>query len=250
LRQANVDFIFVDWSNELGVNPTAGIGRGDQLFIENTTTLLFEQYSRLNSAPKISIMLGDGQIYHRQTFDLLQAKADQVYTTYVENPRYSRLMETYLGKPLLIVFVGGDIEPRLPAWSDSRFTVRYMSAFIDSRSAAFSRGLRSIVGFWSWEDFGAPTYTVFGRHPEAMTIVAAFRGAGSPGRAGGKVFRDGWAQARRTGPKYALSGTFNEWWVAEQGDPQRSKDVEPSKEWNFSYLDILAEQASLFKSGM
>jgi hypothetical protein len=250
LRQANVDFILVDWSNELGVNPAAGIGRGDHLFLENTTTLLFEEYIKLGDTPRISIMLGDGEIYHRQTFDLLQAKANQVYTSYVRNPKYSRLIETYLGKPLLVVFVGGDIEPHLPTWSDPRFTVRYMSAFVDSRSPAFSRGLLSIVGFWSWEDFGVPTYTVFGKHPEAMTVVAAFRGAGSPGRAGGQVFRNGWAQARRIGPKYVLAGTFNEWWVAEQGNPQKSKDIEPSKEWKFTYLDILAQQSALFKRGM
>jgi hypothetical protein len=124
-----------------------------------------------------------------------------------------------------------------------------MSSCVSSRASAFHDGSVSSAGYWSWEDFGKPTFAVHAGHPEAMTVVAAYRGAGSPGRANGKTYLDGWAEARTRGPGIVPAGTFNEWWRAEQDSPDRSKDVEPSIEHRCLYLDILREQAALFKQG-
>ncbi len=249
LAGAGVDFIFIDWSNDLDTDPRTNTGNASQIFIERATTTLCDTYLQSARHPRVSVMLGDADIFHEAAPGRLQRKADQLFQQITGVPAYQPLVQRYLGKPLLIVFIGERVEPRLPGWTDPRFTVRYMSSFISSRAPAFHDGPVSSAGYWSWEDFGKPTFTVHDGHPEAMTVVAAYRGTGSPGRANGKTYLDGWAEARKRGPHIVLAGTFNEWWRAEQDSPNHSKDVEPSVEHGSLYLDILREQAALFKQG-
>lgn len=250
---ANIDFINIDWSNDLGVDPRLNSGPPGQLFLERSTVTLFEVYAGLGRKPQICIMLGDSHAFvGDHSFAALQRKADQVHDQFVANPRYAPLLQTYLGKPLLIVFIGGaGLQPTPPSWSDMRFTVRYMAAFITSPwHAAFHQGLVSTDGYWSWEDVGPPSFTIHDGHPETMTVVAAYRTKNSPGRDGGRVFLNGWAEARQVGPRFVLAGTFNEWRVSEQPSPNLSKDIEPSKEFGFLYLDIVKQQAALLKRGL
>lgn len=253
IYDANIDFINIDWSNEAGVDPTRNEGPIIKQELEEATLKLFDVYSTLEKRPKISIMAGDHQAFILGgSFDALQAKADQIYTQFVVNPRYRPLVETYLGKPLLIVFLGVRISPIPPVWNDDRFTVRFMSAYIREHGPAFYNGPVSTSHYWSWEERGDPTFTIYGGHPEAMTVVASWRGSSkmvSPGRDSGRTFLANWSDARKIGPRYVLAGTFNEWWVAEQKSPDISKDIEPSKEFGFLYLDIVKQQAELFKMG-
>ena len=97
------------------------------------------------------------------------------------------------------------------------------------------------------------SYAVHDGHPEAMTVVAAWRpvrpGVGGMARREGKTYQAGWARARTIGPRYVISGTFNEWWVSEQLSADAGKDVEPSKEFGRKYLDILAHEAAAFRAG-
>jgi hypothetical protein len=247
LNAAGVDFLLVDWSNDLGVDPATGRGTADKLFLEGATVKMLDVFAKLPKSPNISILLGDFHVFdddHQQ----LQRKADQVYGI-ASDPRYSARVETYLGKPLLVVFVGDQPQARKPTWDDSRFTVRYMTAFVTSRSNAFHAGPVSTLGFWSWEDFGAPSFPIYEGYPEVANAVAAYRGDGSKGRQGGQTFVTNWLEIRRIGPRFALSGTFNEWWVAEQHSPEQSKDIEPSEEFGSRYLDILRVQAAMFKQG-
>ena len=85
-----------------------------------------------------------------------------------------------------------------------------------------------------------------------MTVVASWRrdvSLDAPGRSGGKTFLANWKAARRVGPQFVMAGTFNDWWIVEQISPEISKDLEPSQQFGFHYLNIVKQQASLFKQG-
>jgi hypothetical protein len=181
----------------------------------------------------------------------LTAKANEVHDLFVANQSRRGMMQEYLGRPLLLVYVGtpSPSPNGLPPWRDTRFTVRFITGFLTQQKSLLGPGGVSQYGYWSWEDRGRPTYPIFDGHPEAMTVVAAWRGKGSPGRDGGRTYLSQWEYARRIGPRFVLAGTFNEWWKSEQGSPEGSKDIEPSQEFGRQYMDILKSQATLFKTG-
>jgi hypothetical protein len=266
LTDAGVDFLLLDWSNNIDTDVRLHRGPPSQLFIEESTPTLFEACAA-HGGPKICFLLGITHELMQQIHDdeeligansetaaKLKEKVDQIYETYVLNSRFSPMLETYLGKPLIIIDIGvpSVFQKRRPMWSDPRFTTRFLSAYISDQPDLLGSYGVSKLGLWSWEDRGPPTYPVYDGHPEAMTVVASWRpGPGVPAmpRGNGSGFRAEWLRARQIGPRYVLSGTFNEWWVAEQPSAEVSKDVEPSLEFGRLYLDIISEQGRLFKAG-
>jgi len=266
LSAANVDFVLLDWSNDLGTDTREQKGPSDQLFIENTTPLLFDTWAGMAKKPKIAFLIGiPGPMLRPavqsagQDADLdvitageLRKKADQIHAQYVANARFAPLLEQYLGKPLLVIMIGVPCpyKHKAPTWSDPRFTVRWMTAYLPEQGLSSSDGV-STLGYWSWEDRGPPTYSVYDGKAEAMTVVAAWRdvrpGVGGRKRRQGATYREEWTRARQIGPRYVLAGTFNEWWVSEQISPDDSKDIEPDASAGHTYLDILAQEAALFK---
>ncbi len=255
LAHAGVDFILLDWSNQIGADGRTRKGLVWQLSIEDATRTLFDEYATLPARPKIAMLLGTPKDPTAITDGRLQAKVDQVHSEFVENPAYGGLLLNYLGKPLLVVYVDtpSPYQHSAPPWSDARFTVRFMTGFLSQQPSLLGPGRVSQYGYWSWEDRGSPTFPVVRGHPEVMTVVAAWRPArgGIParGREGGATFRAEWALARRLGPRFVLVSDFNEWRRGEQPSAEISKDVEPSVQFGHLYLDILGEQAKLFKAG-
>jgi hypothetical protein len=265
LADAGVDFVLLDWSNDLDTDTRDQHGPPDKLFIENTTPLLFATFAGVHPHPRIAFLVGysgnalrDAAKQHNENIDIdavlggkLRAKCDQVYQQYVQHKLFGPMLETYLGKPLLLVYLGVPcpFQTSAPTWTDPRFTVRFMTAYLAQQPSLLGPGGVSRFGYWSWEERRLQSYTVFDGHPEAMTAVAAWRGSDTPGRANGDTFRANWARARQVGPRFVLAGTFNEWWQAEQPTAEGSKDIEPSREFGDRYLQILREQATLFKAG-
>lgn len=256
LADAGVDFIWVDWSNNLDLDHTnpAGAQRLDLLALENATRILFDEYTQLERRPKISIFLGYQDDPEKLNDGRLRRKADQVYETYVQNPRFRPLLQDYLGKPLLVIYVGtpNRFTTSAPPWDDDRFTVRWMTGFITEQPNLWSGEDRvSHYGYWSWEDRGKQTYAVHDGRPEAMTVVACWRddpNCPTPGRRDGETFRQEWARAREIGPKFAMVVSWNEWGTGEQPSVEVSKDIEPSQVHGTFYLDLLKEQIAAFKS--
>ncbi|HIJ65790.1 MAG TPA: hypothetical protein HPP77_07540, partial [Candidatus Hydrogenedentes bacterium] len=235
LEDAGVDFVWIDWSN----NIMAGPERPGLLRIEDATRALFDVYAELEHKPKISIFLGiDGNPEHVANGNLAR-KADQVYDTYVADPKYRPLLLEYLGKPLLVIYVWCPPPPAYlsgpPDWDDPRFTVRWMTGFMDDQPYLVAGDGRSKFGYWSWWDRSPQTYSVFDGKPEAMVVSAAFPGPrgwgteGTMGRRDGDTFREQWARVRAVGPKIVLINSWNEWVPNEEIDPEFSNDVEPSK---------------------
>ncbi len=251
LAEAGVDYIFLDWSNNIGTDSRTGRGNHATLFIERASLALAETYASLQKRPNISVFIGFPQDHAAAANGALQAKADQVHAQFVQNPRFAPMMERYDGKPLLLVYADTPsvYQHGLPPWSDPRFSVRYMTGFLTQQPALLGPGGLSRYGYWSWEDRGSQTLACRNGVAECMTVVAAWRGAGSPGRDGGRTFEREWLRARRAGPHTVFLNGFNEWKQHEQPSPEISKDIEPSAEFGRRYLDIAREQIALFKAG-
>lgn len=253
LADAGVDFILLDWSNSLGSDDRSGQGNPKQIQLERWTKVLFTEWAAMPHHPRISIMIGNPLEPAAVSNGHLQEKADQIYDEFVKDPGTRALLEIYLGKPLLMVYVNtpSPYPHGVPAWSDPRFTVRWMTGFMTEQPNLVS-GDVSRYGYWSWEDQGRPTFSVFQGHPESMVVVAAWRNSrGHPtrGRQNGQTFRDEWAWARAIGPRFVIAGTFNEWRRGEQPSADVSKDIEPSTEFGEQYLKILKLEAARFKAG-
>jgi hypothetical protein len=259
LADAGVDFIWIDWSNNIKYtfdpakkNPTFDM-------IEGATHLIFDQYADMRAhghkTPNISIFAGVTGAPESAFDGRLQKKVDQIYTQYVADPKYRSLMQDYLGKPLLVIYVNtpSPYQQGTPQWDDPRFTVRWMTGYVTQQPALRTEDGISKFGYWSWEDRGAQTFTVHDGVPESMVVVASYRKEGTKIPAGernnGKTFLAQWARARKVGPRIVTVVSWNEWSKGEQPSPQVSKDIEPSKEFGTQYLELMKQQISLFKAG-
>jgi len=253
LSGAGVDFIFIDWSNDIDYLPGCSC-RKDIEALETATYALADEYQKLDDHPKIAIMLGIPGTPEAIEDGRLQKKADQVYRDFIRNPNRVALYQKYEGKPLLIVYVGtpSPFKRSLPNWNDPRFTVRWLTGFVSQQPNLLLDNQVSKYGYLSWEDRGPQTYTMLGGHPEAMTITASWRpdsNARIAGRTrmGGDTFREEWQRAIDKKVDLALVVSWNEWALSEQKSAEGSKDIEPSVEFKDFYLRLLAKEITRFK---
>ena len=260
LHAAGVDFVWIDWSNNVdyvpGTRPDSAWER-----IEASTAIMFDEFVKIGERrPKISIFIGVTGAPEAVKDGRLQRKADQVYDMYVANPKYRPLVQDYLGKPLLVIYVDtpSPWHNGTPDWDDERFTVRWMTGFVTEQPNLRTDNLVSKYGYWSWEDRGPQTVTIRDGHAESMVVVASWRKQGEPGtdryvapglRRNGQTFRDQWARARAFGPSIVTVVSWNEWVLGEQPSPENSKDIEPSNKFGHMYLDLLGEEIAKFKAG-
>jgi hypothetical protein len=258
LSDANVDFIYIDWSNNLNTEIGENKGQHRQLFIESATKAIFDEYRKLERHPQIVIMIGFPGDEAGLTDGRLQRKADQVWNEFAGNPIYENLYLHYLRHPLLLVYTGtpSPFSKGLPPWADARFTVRYMTGFVSQQPNLLAAEAVSRYGYWSWEDRGIPTVAAYQGNAEAINVVAAWRGDAANhvparGRRNGQTFSEGWARARKMGPHFVLAGSFNEWSNAnEEPSAEISKDIEPSHLFGMQYLELLKKEAAAFKAGI
>ena len=281
LRDAGVDFVLVDWSNDVPYEPACapaqGLSRRDLAGLEAATVPLFEVFASVPGAPRVAILAGSPA--NRTDYDQLPGgrlacKATQIYNRFVRNATVGGQYFRLDGKPLLVDYVGTPSMFRPPTWAhtpgpwaDARFTTRHISGFVTSQAALVAtdaEGHRvSTTGLWSWEDRGNSSFPVVGGHPEFQVITAAYRGdpCGWPcpenraGRANGSTFLEKWRYARAIGPRVALVQSFNQWAgcarsPGENQDAEFSTDIEPMAGGHGdTYLRMLGEQARLFKAG-
>lgn len=259
LAEADVDFVFIDWSNNTGYVPaTMRDELEDFRMIEEATNVLFEVWAEIPNAPKICIFVGPG---HNGPGSVVrgehQRKVNQVYKAYIENEKYKDMYFYYEGKPLLMCYGATPTQyGSVPAWLDNRFTIRWVTGFVGQQGSLFdSETLRS-MRYWSWEERGAQTYTVHNGVVEAVTCSAATRAQGEEGDEGyipesrredGATLKKQFQRAIDLGAKIVLLVSWNEWSKGEQPSEEESKDLEPSIVHGTFYYDLMKEQIKKFK---
>lgn len=266
LYDADVDFVLVDWSNNVDYDfynkkdYRGGRARNDFETIELGTTQMFESWSKLENTPNIAVFIGCPNDEEAIKDGRLQKKADQVYREYLENEEFAKIYQTYLGKPLLVVYLG---TPALSQnglkrlWNDDRFTVRFLTGYIGQQSMYNKKTRAATQPIWSWEERGQQCYAVNDNVVECMTVQSAWRKQDNPGkpnyiaaaeRNNGDTLLMMWARAKAFGPQIVLCPTWNEYSKGEQPTAEINKDLEPTKESGTFYYDIMKEQIKLFKN--
>ncbi len=261
LRDAGVDFVFVDWSNNTNYDPpTMRDHREDFRMIEEATDKLFDVWKTVEGAPKICIFLGPGHT-GQESVDSgnHQKKADQVWRDYVTNPDRADMYFHYQGKPLLACY--GATPTQYTAkpqnkWDDDRYTVRWITGYVGQQSNLYNQKTLVSKLYWSWEERGAQTFTVLDGKVEAVTISAATRPQGKEGDSGyipaagrenGATFKRQFQRACDLGAGIVIIVSWNEWVTGEQPSPEVSKDMEPSQIHGTFYYDLMREQIKKFK---
>ncbi|MFR5871633.1 MAG: hypothetical protein ACLUEV_08580 [Alistipes sp.] len=217
LTDAGVDFIWLDWSNNVTYDPDEFWVGGKQDLIEDATAILFDEYYKLGKVgmkhPKISIFIGVTGAPEAADDGRLQKKADQVYDMYANNPKYKDMMQLYLGKPLLVVYVDtpSPWQNGTPEWNDDRFTVRWMTGYVSEQPSLRTEDRVSKYGYWAWEDRGEQTYPIYDGKPETM-VVCVRPAAGRPGDAGYIPKKDA-ATGKRLRAVRPRPGDRNPFWM-------------------------------------
>ena len=257
LRDAGIDFIFVDWTNNTTYDPAS---MRDQLsdfrMIEEATDLLFEIWSQIEGAPRICIFAGPGHSGQENVKNgKHQKKVDQIYSSYVE--KYPDMYFNYEGKPLLMCYGATPNQYGVkPSWKDDRFTIRWVTGYVGQQSGLYNKKKMSTQGWWSWEERGLQTYSVLNDRVECVTCTAASRKQGEEGddgyipayeRMNGLTLKKQFQRANDLGAGMVILVSWNEWTKGEQPSPEGSKDLEPSKIHGTFYYDLLCEQIKKFK---
>ena len=175
------------------------------------------------------------------------------------NPDRADMYFAYLGKPLVICY-GATPTQYTPTpdtkWDDDRFTVRWITGYVGQQGDLFNRKTLQSKLYWSWEERGAQTYTVFNRKVEAITVSAATRQQGKEGEDGyipaagrdnGTTLKRQFQRACDLGAGIVLIVSWNEWTTGEQPTVEISKDMEPSQIHGTFYYDLMREQIKKFK---
>ncbi len=158
LTWAGVDYLLLDWSNNLGGNWTNNTAAQ---IIKGTDALL-AVYAKLRRRPQVTLLLGmDGGKAGTEHF---LAQIEEVKKRIAQ---YPDLWLRHEGKPLLNIYTGASLNLP-PDWNDDFFTLRWQGAF---REIVLNPG-----GQWSWKD-----RVPFANGPEKVVADFRFGDAGLDG---------------------------------------------------------------------
>lgn len=256
LAEADVDFVFIDWSNNTDYDPVVtGSARADFAMIERATNVLFEEWAKIPNAPKICIFVGPGHSGIQSVNNgNHQKKVDQVYDSYIKNEKNKDMYFHYEGKPLLMCYGATPTQyGKNPEWTDDRFTIRWVTGFVGQQGELFDQKTLCSERYWSWEEREAQTYTVKDGVVEAVTCSAATRAQGGAayipahGRENGMTLKTQFQRAIDLGAQIVLVVSWNEWTRGEQPSVEISKDIEPSEAHGTYYYDLMRELIKKFK---
>ncbi len=272
LVESGVDFLLVDWSNQLWGRRHWDERSDASNEVVRATTMLLETAAAMREqglpVPRIVIFVGVNN-GPSTTMVAINEEILWIYHNYVRNPRFQGLLLEYLGKPLLIVFNGGG-----PAWLkdthqapvDARyFTIRWMSS-------QHQLCRHNEAGYWSWMDGSLrQPVTLFQGKPEVMTASTAFFDQGgwkSPtafGRRGGWTYLESFKGALQQRSRFLQLHQFQEFTGAPEGSQtfygdsysvELSDDIEPVSlttpayrghgGWGFHYLNLTRALVDLY----
>lgn len=258
MNDLGINFVQLDWSNNLnGPWPTPVASE-----MRDSTNLLCNLYLTMNQSPKIVLLVGpDSGKWGTPNF---MAEVDYIYHHYMANPRYRKLFLTYLGKPLLDVYMGGPTARKPPKWNDPRFTIRYVNAWLETVHMAK-------YGYWSWYDRD-PQVTMYKGKPEAMTAVFGYPGNISDPASGnyesfdadgkdyGVTFRNQWKKVIAAKPHFAFICQWNEFEPPDQWSQNMNNDMEPTLHrgfgmrgnggWGFEYYWLCRDSIQEYQQAL
>lgn len=222
------------------------------------TNLLFQVYSKMAQHPKVLFLVGPEHNLWRNQKDVyagpwFKEQMNFLYDHYIHNPQYQNMIVTYLGKPLMLLYLNGPRTGPPPEIHDPRFTIRYVGAWLQTTH-------QEKYGVWSWYD-QTPTPTYYQGHVEALTVCDGYPATKPPGKgmsywlsqdAGGKnygeTYRQQWEAAMKYKPRFLFVNQWNEFEPPDQYNVNLSNDMEPTlitergdprpSGWGFYYLDL------------
>jgi hypothetical protein len=274
LVESGVDFLMVDWSNQLWGRAHWDERLDNANEIVHSTAILLETMAAMREeglpVPKMTIFVGltNGP---PTTMAAINEENDWIYHNFVRNPRFHGLFLEYLRKPLLFVF-----NMQGPDWlkkskqvpvDDRHFTIRWMSAQHQATR-------HNQVGYWTWMDgvLRQPASLLKGK-PEAMTVSVGFfgtdgwKGRSAFGRRGGWTYVESFRQALQQQPRFLQLHQFQEF-AGQEEDPKAkfygdsysvelSDDFEPVSltcpayrgdgGWGFFYLNLTRALVDLYR---
>lgn len=270
LRQQNLWFdemginvVELDWTNNL-TQPFPDAAARE--CIAGTDALL-HVYEKMAQHPKFVFMVGPEHNHWSSrktpyTGPWYDAQLNYLYKYYIHNPKYRRWYLAYEGKPLLLLYLNGPRSTRPPAIHDKRFTIRYVTAWLQKTHA-------ERYGAWSWYDQQAtPTY--HNGKVEALTVTDGYPAVRPPAKglnnwlaadAGGKnygeTYRTQWRVAMKYRPKFLFINQWNEFEPPDQYNVNLSNDMEPTlmtergdprpSGWGFYYLDVTRDMIRAYR---
>jgi hypothetical protein len=272
LAESGIDFLLLDWSNQLWDRQHWDDRSDAANEIVHTTTMLLETAATMRDqglpVPKMVVFVGltNGP---STTMTAINEESAWIYHNYVRNPRFKGLFLEYLGKPLLIVFNGGGPSwlktTKQPPVDDRRFTIRWMSS-------QHQLGPHNESGYWSWMDGSLrQPVTLFQGKPEVLTVSTAFFDQGgwtAPsafGRRGGWTYVESFRAALKHRPRFLQLHQFQEFAGGPEGSSpfygdsysvELSDDIEPVSltapayrgdgGWGFHFLNLTRALVDLY----
>lgn len=225
LDESGINFIEVDWSNNLTAAPHwKDHLPGVQEMVISTTALLdtlAEMRHEGLPTPQVELLLGMAPPF---SMAALNEEMQFVHDALLTNPKYAGLFVTYLGKPLATVL---SVLPdaalvKQGAVDPSYFTLRWEWVNVADRP-----------GWWSWTDaYLPPTTALFQGKAESLSLAVAYstsKGWQDPqsrGKLGGATLVQGFQEAGLRRPAFLFLQQFNEW--GEQYNTELSDDFEPA----------------------
>jgi hypothetical protein len=279
LRDANVDFVLIDWSNNIDYFPLKGDVNADIGHIEESTLLLTETWAKIPGAPKVAILIGSAYGITMSGLHIpagdwnldgtpgprIRSKFDQIYTQFIANPALKDQYYHVDGKPFIILWgnpMDKDIgDPNnIPfdfEWRDNRFTMRHMIGLASSKPWIINDHQGEFVtvhkGVWTWSELsGRRGLAYLNGNLDCMAVnpTALRNGVQSDDNNNGATFIRFWDQAIEKKPAFVFIKAYNEFMVGENPNyPAQHFVVEPFKNDPGSdrYLKILREKAAAFK---
>lgn len=277
-----INWLLLDWSNMLWMNPPWSQQKGGALELEQTTELLFKTYSQLQKEgrhpPKLVIMLGlqNGPLVPHAAERLNRIIA-WIDTHLLDQPQYKHLWLDYQGKPLLTILFNvnspcSEIAKQTAGVKAPRWTVRWVGSQLQETHV-------ERCGFWSWMDGTIQQVVTYhdGRAEEVVVTPSSFPMPGgwldprAVGRDHGAPYLESWKVAFKTRPKFIQIHQWNEFAGQKEGEGsgphhhiygdeynlELSDDIEPTAMdkcayrgcggWGYYYMNLTTALISLYR---
>ncbi len=278
-----INWLLIDWSNMLWMQPAWEEQRGAVAQLEKSTALLFDTYAQLQKSgenpPRIVFLLGlengppvkNGVERLGRIFDFIDAH-------FLSNPQYKNLWLYYNSKPLITILYNPanpcrDLHQALAKHPlvESKWTIRWMASQLQANHA-------EACGMWSWMDGTIRQLVTYhdGKAEDTVVTPSCFAPGGwlaktAVERDHGAPYIESWKVAFKARPKFIQVHQWNEFAGQKKGEGYGpghhvyvdeynlpfSDDLEPTQlsgcayrgcgGWGYYYMNLTKALISLYR---